>query len=141
MILAGNGVARQNASAALRRFVQQTGLGVITTFMGKGVIDADDEHALFTAGLSAQDYRSGFMGQSDLVVCVGYDLVEWSPRELESRARPPHDLHRHDACRDRRSLRPRRRADRRHLHILTHLGNLVSQKPPGPAARARRSTR
>ena len=47
--------------------------------MGKGVADADDPHALFTAGLRAQDYPKGFMGKADLVVCVGYDLVEWSP--------------------------------------------------------------
>ena len=46
-------------AAALRRFVQQTGLGVINTFMGKGVIDADDEHALFTAGLRSQDVIVG----------------------------------------------------------------------------------
>ena len=80
VILAGNGVVRQNSAAALRRFCAQSGLNVITTFMGKGVIDSDSEHALFTAGLRAQDYPRGFMGKADLVVCVGYDLVEWSPR-------------------------------------------------------------
>ena len=57
----------------------QTGLHVITTFMGKGVVDADDEHFLFTAGLHAQNYPAGFLGRADLVVCVGYDLVEWAP--------------------------------------------------------------
>ena len=80
VILAGNGVARQNASAALRRFIQQTGLGVITTFMGKGVIDADDEHALFTAGLRAQDYPSGFMGKADLVSASATTWSSGRPR-------------------------------------------------------------
>ena len=130
VILAGNGVARQNASAALRRFVQQTGLGVITTFMGKGVIDSDDEHALFTAGLRAQDYPGGFMGKADLVVCVGYDLVEWSPQAWNPK-------------RDRRIICIDTVASEIDAHyvpdveltgeisyILTHLGNLVSQKPP-----------
>jgi len=79
LVLAGNGVVRQGASMALRDFVRQTGLHVITTFMGKGVIDADDEHFLFTAGLRAQNYPQGLMGRSDLIITVGYDMVEWPP--------------------------------------------------------------
>jgi len=79
VVLAGNGVVRQRAAGALRDFCRDTGLHVITTFMGKGVVDADDEHFLFTAGLRAQNYPQGILGRADLVVCVGYDLVEWAP--------------------------------------------------------------
>ena len=80
VLLVGNGVVRQGASQALRDFCRQTGLHVITTFMGKGVVDSADEHFLFTAGLRAQDYPQGLMGRADLVVmCVGYDMVEWPP--------------------------------------------------------------
>ena len=130
VILAGNGVVRQNAAAALRRFCAQTGMRVITTFMGKGVVDSDADHALFTAGLRAQDYPSGFMGQADLVLCVGYDLVEWSPQAWNPR-------------RDRRVIcidTVPAEVDEHYVpeveligdlaHILTHLGNLVSDKPP-----------
>jgi acetolactate synthase-1/2/3 large subunit len=130
VILAGNGIVRQNAAAALRRFVQQTGLGVINTFMGKGVIDSDDEHQLFTAGLRAQDYPKGFMGRADLVVCVGYDLVEWSPVNWN----PKRD--RRIICIDTTPAE----SDAHYVpsveltgdisHVLTHLGNLVSDKPP-----------
>ena len=60
VVLAGNGVVRQGAALALRDFCRRTGLHVITTFMGKGVIDADDEHFLFTAGLRAQNYPQGW---------------------------------------------------------------------------------
>ena len=116
VVLAGNGVVRQQAAPALRRFCEQTGLNVITTFMGKGVTDADDPHTLFTAGLRAQDYPKGFMGKADLVVCVGYDLVEWAPDVLEPAPRPQDHLHRHGRGRGRRALRPRRRADRRDRH-------------------------
>jgi len=79
VLLVGNGVVRQGAAQVLRDFCRQTGLHVITTFMGKGVVDSDDEHFLFTAGLRAQNYVAGFLGHADLVVCVGYDLVEWAP--------------------------------------------------------------
>jgi acetolactate synthase-1/2/3 large subunit len=79
VVLAGNGVVRQGAAQALRDFCRQTGLRVITTFMGKGVVDAKDEAFLFTAGLRAQNYPQGIMGRADLMVCIGYDLVEWAP--------------------------------------------------------------
>lgn len=130
VILAGNGVVRQNASAALRRFCHQTGLNVITTFMGKGVVDADDEHSLFTAGLRAQDYPRGFMGQADLVLCVGYDLVEWSPEAWNPRG------DRRVICVDTVASEidehyvPEVELTGDISHILTHLGNLVSDKPP-----------
>ena len=78
-MLAGNGVVRQEAAPALRAFCGQTGLHVITTFMGKGVLDAADPHFLFTAGLRAQDYPQGLLGRADLVVGVGYDMIEWPP--------------------------------------------------------------
>jgi acetolactate synthase-1/2/3 large subunit len=130
VILAGNGVVRQNASAALRRFCAQTGMRVITTFMGKGVVDSESEYALFTAGLRAQDYPSGFMGQADLVLCVGYDLVEWSPEAWNPRR------DRRVICVDTVSAE----VDEHYVpdveltgdlaHILTHLGNLISDKPP-----------
>ena len=79
VMLVGNGVVRQRASQALRAFCEETGLHVITTFMGKGVVDAASDHFLFTAGLRAQNYPQGIMGRADLVVCVGYDMIEWPP--------------------------------------------------------------
>lgn len=87
LLLVGNGVVRRGASQALREFCRQTGLCVVTTFMGKGVLDAADEHFLFTAGLKAQNYPQGIFGKSDLVVCVGYDMVEWPPAAWNPEAR------------------------------------------------------
>jgi acetolactate synthase-1/2/3 large subunit len=79
VLLVGHGVVRQGAAPALRELCRQTGLHVITTFMGKGVLDSGDPYFLFTAGLNAQNYPAGLFGRADLVVCVGYDLVEWAP--------------------------------------------------------------
>jgi acetolactate synthase-1/2/3 large subunit len=134
VVLAGNGVVRQQAAPALRRFCEQTGLNVITTFMGKGVTDADDPHTLFTAGLRAQDYPKGFMGKADLVVCVGYDLVEWAPAYWNPRG------DRRIICIDTVAAE----VDEHYVPdveltggigtILTHLGNLVSAKPPARLA-------
>ena len=80
IILAGNGCIRRRASAQLREFAQRTGIGVINTFMGKGCVDMDDEQCLFTIGLQAKDLASCAIDASDLVICLGYDLVEYHPR-------------------------------------------------------------
>ena len=80
VILAGNGAIRKRASQQLQRFAQKTGVPVFNTFMGKGAIPRTDPHCLFTVGLQAKDYAVHILEQADLVVTVGYDLVEYHPR-------------------------------------------------------------
>jgi acetolactate synthase-1/2/3 large subunit len=85
VVLAGNGVARVGAAAALREFAAATGIGVAETFMGKGMLDYQDPHALGTVGLQSRDYALAGFDQADVVITVGYDLVEhapanWNPR-------------------------------------------------------------
>ncbi len=78
--LVGNGALRANASRALRAWVHTTGIPVAETFMAKGAIDYEDMHALGTVGLQARDYELAGFDEADLVVTVGYDLVEHSPK-------------------------------------------------------------
>ena len=80
IILAGNGTIRKRASRQLRRFVQRTGIGVVSTFMAKGCVDMDDEACAYTIGLQARDYPAVAIEQSDLVISLGYDMVEYPPR-------------------------------------------------------------
>jgi acetolactate synthase-1/2/3 large subunit len=79
VILSGNGAIRKRAAAQLRRLARKTGIPVINTFMGKGAMPRDDEHCLFTIGLQQRDYANIALDASDLVIAVGYDLVEYSP--------------------------------------------------------------
>jgi acetolactate synthase-1/2/3 large subunit len=86
IVLAGNGVARTGAAAALREFARATGIGVAETFMGKGCLDYEDPHSLGTVGLQARDYALAGFEDADVVITVGYDLVEhapshWNPRK------------------------------------------------------------
>ena len=78
--LAGNGVIRSGAAPALREFTRQTGIPVATTFMGKGVVPAGEESSLGTVGLQAGDYRMAGFEQADVVLAIGYDLVEHAPK-------------------------------------------------------------
>jgi acetolactate synthase-1/2/3 large subunit len=79
VVLAGNGVARTRASNALREFARATGIGVAETFMGKGLLDFQDPRWLGTVGLQSRDYALAGFEDADVVICVGYDLVEHAP--------------------------------------------------------------
>jgi acetolactate synthase-1/2/3 large subunit len=78
--LAGNGVVRTDAAAALREFARATGIPVAETFMAKGLLDYEDPRALGTVGLQSRDYAMAGFEEADVVIAVGYDLVEHSPR-------------------------------------------------------------
>ena len=85
IVLAGNGVARAGAAPALREFARATGIGVAETFMGKGAVDYQSPSALGTVGLQSRDYALAGFDDADVVITVGYDLVEhapanWNPR-------------------------------------------------------------
>jgi acetolactate synthase-1/2/3 large subunit len=56
-----------------------TQIPVAETFMGKGLVDADSELALGAVGLQAGDFAMAGFDEADLVIAVGYDLVEHSP--------------------------------------------------------------
>jgi len=79
MILAGNGALRKRAALQLRRLAHKAGIPVFNTFMGKGALKRNDPHNLFTIGLQARDYANRAMEAADVVIVVGYDLVEYSP--------------------------------------------------------------
>jgi acetolactate synthase-1/2/3 large subunit len=78
--LAGNGVVRAGAAPALREFCRATGIAVAETFMGKGLLDYTDPKALGTVGLQARDYSMAGFDDADVVIAIGYDLVEHSPQ-------------------------------------------------------------
>jgi acetolactate synthase-1/2/3 large subunit len=80
IVLAGNGVVRGRAWTALRTFASTTRIPVAETFMGKGLLAANDPRALGAVGLQAGDYQMAGFGDADVVVAVGYDLVEHAPK-------------------------------------------------------------
>ncbi len=79
IILAGNGVVRGRAAETLRKFVEKTRIPVANTFMSKGVLPSTSEFSLSTIGLQSRDIISCGFDRADLVIAVGYDLVEYAP--------------------------------------------------------------
>jgi acetolactate synthase I/II/III large subunit len=83
--LCGNGVIRAGAAPALREFSRATGIAVAETFMGKGALDYTDSRALGTVGLQSRDYALAGFEDADVVIAIGYDLVEHSPKHWNPR--------------------------------------------------------
>ncbi len=79
LIMAGNGVLRAGASEALVQFAEKLRIPVANTFMAKGVIPFSHELALGAVGLQADDYVSCGFDRADVIICVGYDIVEYHP--------------------------------------------------------------
>jgi len=81
IILAGNGVLRRRASTELRDLARGLHVPVAATFMGKGAIDDRSHLSLMAVGLQARDHVLSGFDRADLVVSVGYDLVEYAPSQ------------------------------------------------------------
>lgn len=79
IILAGNGCIRKRASKQLRLFCEKTGIGVINTFMAKGCVDMDADYCLYTIGLQSRDVVACALEAADVVLTLGYDMVEYHP--------------------------------------------------------------
>ncbi|MBB3169656.1 acetolactate synthase large subunit [Simiduia aestuariiviva] len=80
IIIAGNGCIRRRASKQLRLFCEATGIGVLSTFMAKGCVDMDAPYCLYTIGLGSKDIPACAVDAADLVICLGYDMVEYHPK-------------------------------------------------------------
>ena len=79
VILAGNGVIRQGAAEELVRFAEMLRIPVANTFMSKGVVPFSSDLSLGTIGLKARDIPWYAFERADVVLCVGYDMVEYHP--------------------------------------------------------------
>ena len=79
VILAGSGVVRGHAAQALTEFAMKLKIPVINTMMAKGVIPLDNKYSMWTVGIPQKDYQNKILEEADLVIAVGYDIVEYAP--------------------------------------------------------------
>ena len=79
VILAGNGVIRQGAAEELVRFAEMLKIPVANSFMAKGVVPFSSDFSLGTIGLKARDLPWYAFERADVVICIGYDMVEYHP--------------------------------------------------------------
>ena len=79
LVMAGNGVVRAGADADLVAFAEKLNIPVATTFMAKGSMPFSHDLSLGTVGLQANDYVACGFDRADVVICVGYDMIEYHP--------------------------------------------------------------
>src|SRR3989304_4967810 len=62
-------------------FAEKLNIPVAHTFMGKGALSDNNELSLFTVGLQAGDYIASGLARADVIITIGYDIVEYSPEK------------------------------------------------------------
>jgi acetolactate synthase-1/2/3 large subunit len=85
LVMVGNGVIRQHASQAVVAFIERLNLPAVTTFMAKGAVPSSHRLCLGTIGLQARDPAVFGLDDADLVLCIGYDMVEYDPARWNPR--------------------------------------------------------
>lgn len=99
VILCGHSAVRNHAAGALRHFARKLKIPVITTMMAKGALPWTDPYMISTIGVPGRDYADAAIEAADLVIAVGYDIVELAPERwnrggvhkvVHIGARPPH---------------------------------------------------
>jgi len=78
VILAGGGVLYSDASYALRRFAERTGIPVGETQAGKGAMAWDDVMAIGATGVSGTAAASEICREADLVISIGCRLTDFT---------------------------------------------------------------
>jgi acetolactate synthase-1/2/3 large subunit len=79
LVLLSGGANRNLISGELNAFVEKTGIYALHTQMGKGVLSDASEYSLFSTGVHRRDYVSCGLDRTDLVITMGYNIVEYPP--------------------------------------------------------------
>ncbi len=86
LVVAGNGVLRAGASAALLKFIRKFNLPAAVTFMALGAVPADDPLYISTVGLQQRDFITCGLEKADLIITIGFDPVEFNPASWSKKA-------------------------------------------------------
>jgi acetolactate synthase-1/2/3 large subunit len=79
LLILSAGANRKLISKEIREFVERTGIHVVHTQMGKGVLSDDSALSLFATGIHKRDYVNCGIDRADLIITVGYNTVEYPP--------------------------------------------------------------
>ena len=81
VILAGAGAVRAQASQAVTNFAEKLKIPVVHTMMAKGIIPFNSKYSMWTIGIPQKDYQNKILEEADVIIAVGYDLVEYAPQK------------------------------------------------------------
>jgi len=79
LLILSAGANRKLVWRELREFVERTGIHVVHTQMGKGVLSDHSPYSLFATGIHKRDYVNCGIDRADVIIAVGYNIVEYPP--------------------------------------------------------------
>lgn len=79
LIILSSGANRNLITKQLMQFIDKTGIHVVHTQMGKGVLSDASDYSLFAAGIHRRDYVNCGIDRADLIITIGYNIVEYPP--------------------------------------------------------------
>ena len=79
VILAGHSAVRNHAGRALTEFATRLKIPVVHTMMAKGIIPYDNPYSMWSIGIPHKDYQNKILDDADLIIAIGYDIVEFAP--------------------------------------------------------------
>ncbi len=81
LILVGSSAIRDGAAQAVTEFATELRIPVVNTMMAKGIIPFDNPYSMWTVGIPQKDYINQIFDEADLIIGIGYDIVECFPRK------------------------------------------------------------
>ena len=79
LIILSSGANRNLITGQLMQFIDKTGIYAVHTQMGKGVLSDASDYSLFAAGIHRRDYVNCGIDRADLIITIGYNIVEYPP--------------------------------------------------------------
>jgi acetolactate synthase-1/2/3 large subunit len=79
ILLVSSGANRKRVGRQVVNFLETTGMYAVSTQMGKGVLSEDHPQSLFSLGIHKKDYVNCALEDADLVITLGYNIVEYPP--------------------------------------------------------------
>lgn len=79
VIIVGADAVHADASDGLTLLANMLKIPVVNTMMAKGMISFENEYSMWTIGIPQRDYINQLFDKADLVITVGYDIVELNP--------------------------------------------------------------
>lgn len=79
LIILSSGANRKMITKQLEQFTEKTCIHAVHTQMGKGVLSDDLRYSLFATGIHQHDYVNCGIDKADLIITVGYNIVEYPP--------------------------------------------------------------
>jgi acetolactate synthase-1/2/3 large subunit len=79
LLILSAGANRKLIWKELREFVERTGVHVVHTQMGKGVLTDESSYSLYATGIHKRDYVNCGIDRADVIITVGYSIVEYPP--------------------------------------------------------------